>query len=211
MTPLVAVAVALLGLLLLIARLTDRARCRSIEEAWSGVLSSSGSNVLTYLVLAVDEHRVGLDLAARAARARDAARLRRAVAIVDGFAPGLAEGLQAVRTMSRVVAALVPLPPVAPSVWRAWRLRGLSAAALVIHVVLVAAAERVRLRVWLLGRALGICLASLRCSATHAETEPAWSRVESALHDLGVVGDEAELSYRRVVTALDAMGRFATA
>lgn len=211
MTPLAPVALALLVLLLLMARLTDRARGRAIEEAWSGVLSASGSDALDYLVLAVDEHRVGLGVAARAARARDAARLHRAIAIVEGFAPGLAEGLRAVRTMSRVVSALVPLPPVAPCVWRAWRLRGLTAAALLLHAVLVAAAERARLRAWLLGRALSLCLGSLRRSAAGVENEPAWAGVEAVLHDLGVVGDEAELTYRRVVTALDAVGRFATA
>jgi hypothetical protein len=202
---LVPLAVALLILLLLVARANDRVRSRALEEAWNRVLSPAGDETLEYLVLAVKEHRVGIDVLDRAARARDEARLRRAVSVVEGFAPGIEEGLSAVRNMSRVVSALVPLPPVGPLLWRAWRLRGLSGAALIVHWVLVAAIERVRLRAWLLGKALGFCLRSLRRS-TRGRTE--WKGVEVALHDLTVVSDEAELTYGRVVRALDAVGGF---
>ncbi len=205
MTVLVPLAFALLVLLLLVARVSDRVRSRALEETWSRVLSPAGHEALDYMVLAVREHRVGVDVLSRAARARDETRLRRAVFVVEGFAPGLEEGLSAVHSMARAVSAIVPLPPVGPLLWRAWRLRSLSSGALVVHVILVAAAERVRLRVWLLGRALGYCLRSLRRSSAGC-TE--WKRVEVALHDLSVVGDQAELTYERIVRALDAVGGF---
>ncbi len=205
MTSLVPLAIALLVLLVLAGRARDRVRSRDLEETWNRVLSPAGHAALDHMVLAVREHRVGVEVLSRAARGHDEARLRRAVSVVEGFAPGLEEGLSAVRNMSLAVGALVPLPPVEPFLWRAWRLRGLSGAAFAAHVVLVAAAERLRLRVWLLGRALGFCVGLLRRSSAGCAE---WTRVEVALHDLAVVGDQAEMTYDRVVRALDAVGGF---
>ncbi len=199
----VALALALLVLLLVIGRAGERARGRSLEDTWNHILSPAGHEVLDYMVLAVREHRVGVEVLSRAVLGRDEVRLRRAVSVIEGFAPGLEEGLMAVRNMSLAVDVLVPLPPVQPFLWRAWQLRGLSGVTLAAHVVLVAAGERLRLRVWLLGRALGFCLGLLRrSSAGRAE----WKKVEIAFHDLTAVGDEAEVTYDRVVRALDAVG-----
>ncbi len=205
MMALVPIAIALLVCLLVVARVSERGRLRAREDTWNRILSPAGNEVLDYMVLAVQEHRVGLEVLRRAARGQDEERLRKAVSVVEGFAPGLEEGLAAVRNMSLAVRVLVPLPPIEPFLWRAWRLRGLSGLALAAHVILVATAERLRLRVWLLGRALGFCLGILRRSASgRAE----WNKVEVALHDLAVVGSEAEVTYRRVVRALDAVGGF---
>lgn len=207
MTPLAVLAGLLLIVLLAVARARDSARTRRLEATWSQLLSRDGEDVLDYLVLAVEEHRVGLEVLARATSARDEVRLRRAIDVVEGFAPGLEEGLSAVRRMARVVSVLTPLPPVAPALWRAMQLRGVSAAAVLAHALLVGAAERARLRAWILGRALRFCLASLRGSRTAGASS--WVAVEVALHDLEAVGDEAERTYHQVVRALDAVGALA--
>jgi hypothetical protein len=208
---LAALAVILLVVLLAVARSRDRARTRRLEATWSEVLSPDSGEVLDYLVLAVEEHRVGLDVLARATVARDEERLRRAIDVVEGFAPGLEEGLSAVRRMARVVGVLTPLPPVAPALWRAIQLRGFSAGAILAHALFVGAAERARLRAWILGRALRFCLSSLRGSARNTGAAREWRSVEVALHDLCAVGEEAERTYIQVVRALDAVGGLAEA
>jgi hypothetical protein len=203
-------AVLLLGLLIAVARARDRARSKRLASTWAHLLSPAGTEVLDYLVLAIEEHRVGLEVLSRATIARDSARLRTAVEVVEGFAPGLEEGLSAVRQMARVVSVLVPLPAVAPALWKARGLRGAAAAAIVLHAVLVGAAERARLRAWLLARALRICVASLHRSSSELDAGGGeWPSVEIALQDLAAVGDETEVTYRRIVRALDAVGGFA--
>jgi hypothetical protein len=208
---LVLLAIALLILLCVVVRARDTHRARRLEQTWSQILSPAGSEVLDYLVLAIEEHRVGLEVLARATLMRDEKRLRQAVAVVEGFAPGLEEGLSAVRRMARVVSVLVPLPPVAPALWRAMRLRGAAAAATLCHALLVGAAERARLRAWLLVRALRFCVTSLRRSAGHHDLRREWGAVEDVLQDLTAVGDETEVTYRRIVRALDAVGGFSPA
>jgi hypothetical protein len=71
-------------------------------------------------------------------------KLTRAVEIVADFAPSLREGLQAMQTVGRTVSAIIPIPPVRPLAWCAWKLRGLTGVAMIGHVVLVTAGERPR-------------------------------------------------------------------
>lgn len=203
-------AFALLALLLVMTRADDTRRARALEGLWNSVLSDSGRETLDYFLRAIEEHRFGVGLLDRAAVERDERRLRHAVAVVEGFAPGIVEGLSAMRDMSYIIGALAPLPAIRPLAWAAWRLRGLGGLALFAHVLLVTAAERVRLRIWLLGRALGLCLRSLRRGIV-AQPAARWATVRTALKDLAVVGDEAEVTYRHVVRALDAVGALATA
>jgi hypothetical protein len=207
---LAALAAFLLALLLAVARARNRERARRLASTWAQLLSPSGAEVLDYLVLAIEEHRIGLEVLSRAMIARDSARLRTAVEVVEGFAPGLEEGLTAVRRMARVVSVLVPLPAIGPALWRARGLRGAAAAAVLVHAVLVGAAERARLRAWLLARALRFCVASLHRSSSRLDAgQGEWPSVEIALQDLAAVGDETEVTYRRIVRALDAVGGFA--
>jgi len=202
----------LLVLLLLAARARDIERSATVANAWSETLTPNNRELLDRLTLTIGEHRVGVDACRRALGARDAARFRRAVTIVEDFAPGLRSGLEAMRTVGRAASTLVPLPAVRPLAWRAWQLRTLTGLVVVLHAALVAATERMRLRVWLLGRALAFCLRRLRCSSRRvAQDDREWGPVARTIDDLAMVGNEAALTYHHVVHALDSIARLAPA
>jgi hypothetical protein len=199
-----------LAVMLGYARVADDRRQREIERTFDRLLSGNGQDALDTMTLALQEHRAGLQACGAALRERDGARMRMACEAVEGFAPGLQDGLRATRNLLRAVSVLVPLPPVAPSAWRAWELRGLAGLVAVAHNLAVTGVERVRLRLWLLGRALVWSLGRLRGGTRRVQVEPAaWTTIEVAVADLGTVGDEAEVTYERVVRALDADGKFA--
>lgn len=205
-------AMASLVLLLVVARTADAARGRRLAATWDGLLDPSSRELLDEVVLTVLEHRMGLEICDRAVAERDAARLRRAVGIVADFAPGLQAGLDAMSEMSRSASALVPLPPVRPLVWRAWQLRGLSGLALALHAVLVAAVERLRLRIWVLTKGLAWSLGWLSgASSRVADDHGQWAAIQLHLHDLAAVGDQAELTFEHVVRSLDAIGKLVPA
>lgn len=201
-----------LGLMLLYARARDQERSQGLAAAWTQTLSPHSQRLLEQLQLSIGEHRVGLRVGWRATDARDAERLERAVGIIEAFAPGLLAGLSAIRDIARTTSTLVELPAVRPLAWRAWQLRTLSGLVLVLHAALVAVTERIRLRSWLLGRALVFLLGALRRAAGRvSRDQQAWAPVASALHDLAVVADEADATYESVVHALDSMARLAPA
>jgi len=202
----------LLALFLLLARRSEARNEQQSELLYDRLLSSRGQEVLEYLTNAVDEHRAGLEACGVALAVRDVERIKMATEAVELFAPGLTDGLRATRAMLRAISVMVPLPPVAPWVWRAWELRGLSGLTGLVHNLLVSGVERARLRVWLLARALSWSLRRLRTGADAVVLKPAaWRSIEIAVADLATVGDEAELTYGRVVRALDVVGRFAPA
>lgn len=193
-----------LALFLLVARTADAARARRLARTWDATLGPGPQALLDELQLAVDEHRVGLDLCARARSAEDGPRLVRAARVVAGFARGLLEGLRTVRTLSRALAAMAPLRPVAPLPWRSWRLRGLAVVGLAGHAGLVAAAERFRLRTWILGRGLVLSVRGLVRAARRARGGAEWAPVDDHLHDLAAVGAETEATYRHLAHSIEA-------
>lgn len=193
-----------LALFLVVARTADGARARRLSRTWDAALGPGHQALLEDLQLAVDEHRIGLDLCARAREAQDGPRLVRAARVVAGFARGVLDGLQTVRTLSRALAAMAPVAPVAPFAWRSWRLRGLAGLGLAGHGVLVAAAERFRLRTWILGRGLVVGVRGLVTAARRARSAGTWAPVDDRLHDLAVVGTEAEATYRHLAHSLEA-------
>lgn len=109
------------------------------------------------------------------------------------------------------MAVLAGPRPTPARAWRGWGPRGLAAAAAAFGVVLVAGAERVRLRLWLLGAALQLGVRALRRGAADVDARGCWAGVEVAVHDLRLVGAEAGATYARVVRALDAVGAYARA
>ncbi len=200
-------APALLLGLLLIARRLERARARGAAVLLNQALSPGAERMLDIFALGVDEQDLGLMVVRKAVAGRDAALLQRAVGYVEAFAPGVREGLLSIRHLSRAVSVIVELPPVPALAWRAWQLRSASAMARVLHHALVSGAERVRLRAWLLGRALAFSLGALRRAARRPS--PAWAGVEAAVADLDTVGTESKLTYERVIRCLDALSTWA--
>lgn len=193
---------------LFLGAVIDRGRQQALESRMDEVLSPGAAENLAYLRHAVQSHQAGVGVARRAAERADVERLRRAVWVVEGFAPGMWEGLRAMWALSRTVDVIVALPPIRPWVWCAWTLRGLSGVASVLHFLLVLGRERTRLRVWVISRSFRLCLRWLKTAA--AQEAPEWSSVRNTVNDLATVGDEAQATYERVIRSLDAAGEFLT-
>lgn len=211
MTTLLAFAVLSLPVLLLLARLADERRQRVLERQVSDVLSPEARWTLDRLELVLGDHRMGVELGASALHARDRRILRAAVLAIEAHAPSVRAGFEALSSISRTVAVLVPPPPTPARAWRGWGPRGLAAAAAALGAMLVTGTERVRLRLWLLGRALQLGVRAVRRGVADVEARDRWAQVEAAVHDLHLVGAEAGVTYARVVLALDAVGAFGKA
>lgn len=204
-------ALVSLGLLLVMARLADDRRTRALERQVSDLLSPEARWTLGRLQLVLSDHQMGVELGDQALRARDRRVLRAAVLAVEAHAPSVRAGLEALATISRTVAVLAGPRPTPVQAWRGWGPRGLAIAAAALGAVLVSGAERVRLRLWLLGAALQLGVRALQRAAGDVEVRGCWAGVEAAVRDLRLVGDEAGATYARVVRALDAVGAFARA
>jgi hypothetical protein len=93
----------------------------------------------------------------------------------------------------RLVSAIVPLPPLRPSQFHLAELRRLAGLGAVAHYVLVAAVERFRLRLWLLGRGFALVVRALL---------PRSARVAAARTDFHTLEEETLASAEALVEAL---------
>lgn len=198
-----------LVLLLAVARRHQNLHRAELEAQLTAVLSGDAREVLAFLMLPVEGSRVAAAVCQEAAGQGSVRQLRAAVRLVRLHAPALREGLSALATLSRTVAAVVDLPPVSPAAWNAWRLRGLAGLGALLHQVLVAGAERMRLRLWILGEATRLSLRWLRLGAARARRDAgAWHDVSRAAEDLDAAAVELEATYERLVRSLDLVGSF---
>lgn len=207
---LIAASILLLAAMLLIARIRDRARVAELELQVGGVVTGDAREILDYLVSPVRGARLASDLGLKAVERRDRRRLRNATLLARLELPQIIAGLRILAHFSRTVAAVVDMPPLSPLIWRAWRLRGLAAAGALLHQILVAAGERARLRLWILGESFRLCVRSLRVGAIRVARDPeAWDAVRASLADLTAATVQAEFTYDRLVRSLDTAGALA--
>jgi hypothetical protein len=148
-------------------------------------------------LLAPGAARAFRDLEARFARERDAAMIAYARAdasrargdvdeairllgvgweYLEDLGRERSELLRDMALYSRLVSAIVPLPPLRPQQFRLGELRGLAGVGAVGHYLLVAAVERFRLRLFILRRGFRVAIAALvpgsrRISAARADYE----------------------------------------
>lgn len=212
MTMVLLLAFGSLPVLLILARILNERRQRDLEEHVTDVLSPRACGALRRWELQLGDLGVGVDLGHLAIQERDRRVLTAAVTAVELSAPTLLEGLRALAIVARTVSVLVAPPPIPPSAWRAAGLRGLAAGVVVLHAIAVSGTERVRLRLWLLGRAFQLAASSFARSAARVDVQPrAWDAAAVALADLGTARTEAGVTYARVLRGLDALGRLAPA
>jgi hypothetical protein len=188
----------LAALLLSLARATD-----AMAGDWKAVISSTGMRELEALRKRFDAEQQALDYALERAReAVDPAEVAELLGLGYRLVVGASEDrrqlLRKAALYSRLVSALVPLPPIRP---RTFRLRALithSGAAAVLHYLVVTAAGRYRLRLSVLRRGLGIVAAAI---ARNARLERgAWDQLEAARSDWSTLSDEMLESFRILVT-----------
>ncbi len=105
------------------------------------------------------------------------------------------EMLRDMAIYSRLVSAIVPLPPLQPRQFRLDELRGLAGFGALAHYLLVATVERFRLRLWILRRGFGVAVRALA---------PASRRIPAARADYETLEVETARSGEALAEALAA-------
>jgi hypothetical protein len=116
--------------------------------------------------------------------------------------------LKGMGNLSRMVSAFTPIPPVNPEPFRVAQLAHLARAAAVLHIFLVSAAERFRLRVCVLWLGFGAIARYMLRSTRRLEAEPradspVWAEVEALQADFHALTDETVESLRLLLLSAE--------
>lgn len=210
-----ALAVSVLGGVLLCASL-GRFDCAAAARTWRFLLSPAGAAAVAALTRDVETDALRLDYTyTRAVRARERAALREAhrllglaLAVIEEAVPDRLTRLDAMRVVSRLAAAMLPLPPISPAGFRLTELRGIATLGAALHHLLVAGAERFRLRLWVLSCGFRVVLRCTRSACAGAPAAAAaWHRFETGMSDFKLLDREHADAFRAAVMALGAVER----
>jgi hypothetical protein len=127
--------------------------------------------------------------------------------VIEKFAPDMLRLLAAMATFSRMVSAIAPVKPLRPRDFRLVQVASLAYLNGVLHQFLVSAAERYRLKVYVLGRSFGLItrflLKSIQGLARpEGEVEREWDQIDAIRSDLQTLTDESLDSLRVLLTAI---------
>jgi len=127
--------------------------------------------------------------------------------VIEKFAPDMLRLLAAMATFSRMVSAVAPVTPLRPRDFRVVQLASLAYLNGMLHQFLVSAAERYRLKVYILGRSFGLAtrflvksIENLRTPTAEADRE--WDQIDAIRADLQTLTDESLDSLRVLLTAI---------
>lgn len=212
-------ATALLGgiLVLLLRGLHDQ---EQILRDWEMVLAPWGTDVCEELEERLGgesrmvEHAYQRAFSAKAAGSTaEAIRLLDVgLRVVERTSPSMITLLRGMAVVSRMAAAVAPVSPLGPGMFRVRRLASLATLAHVLHHLLVSTAERFRLRAYVLRRGFGVVTRFMfrtteRIRASRVSTDPDWNRIASARADLRTLSSESLQTFRALVTSLTAQLR----
>jgi hypothetical protein len=132
--------------------------------------------------------------------------------VIERFSPNMLRLLAAMSTFSRMVSAMAPVQPLRPQGFRLAQIVSLAYLNQLIHNFLVTTAERYRLRVYILGRSLGVATRFLLASTQSiARGEPnadrEWDQIQFIREDFQTLTEESLESLRILLTSLAAEGR----
>jgi hypothetical protein len=128
--------------------------------------------------------------------------------VIEKMSPDLTRLLSALSVFSRMVSAMTPVTPLRPANFRMAQLVSLAYLNRFLHNFLVTAAERFRLRVFILSQSVGITVRFLlrsteRIKAERNATTTAWDDVAAAHHDFKAVTDESLESLKMLLASWD--------
>ncbi|HKP99858.1 MAG TPA: hypothetical protein VJ735_05960 [Actinomycetes bacterium] len=197
-------ALGCLFALLLAGRVNETA----FDVDWQDLATPEGRRALYELRRRFALERGGINLALgrplELAAAGDEAEAARLLVAGYVYMAGLAQDrqqlLRAMARYSRMVNALMPLPPVAAGAFRLRQLRSLAGLGAAAHHLLVTVPERFRLRVAVLRRGFWIVLRAI--ATRRPDTAPRWAVVVDALADWHSLDEETLESFRALVTAV---------
>lgn len=164
-------------------------------DEWCARLHAESASIQSALELQVAaDNAMSRDALRRAEAARDSASYAEAVRLVD-VAFGVLEGATAdrmtrLRGMAlcvRMIGAVLPVAPLRVNTYRLREVRALAAVGALLHHVLVSAAERFLLRLFVLRFAYRLTLRAMRGGVERIHVDPqaaeAWVRCDEAVSD----------------------------
>jgi hypothetical protein len=133
-------------------------------------------------------------------------------AMIERAAPDLRRLLAGMAVFSRMVSAMVPVAPLRPRDFKVAQLASLAALNQVLHRFVVTAAERFRLRLYVLTQGLSVVLRFLHGSTrrirdTRSTADRDWNDVAALRSDFRTITDESLESFRVCLASLAAQGR----
>ena len=205
---------ALVGGLVLLFLLGRRDE-RRVRKDWELVLTAKGRRIYTSV-----ESQLKTDLELMNATYDEAASFRElgsmedakdlldaGFRIIEHFAPNLLKLLAAMATFSRMVSAMAPVAPLRPRSFQVGGIRGLAYLNQVLHHFLVTTAERFRLRLYILGRCVGLAvrymIRSTRKISEHGrEADREWDQIAAIREDFGALTAESLESLKALLVSM---------
>jgi len=205
---------ALVGGLVLLFLLGRRDE-RRVRKDWELILTPKGERIYTSM-----ESQLKTDLELMNITYEEAASLRELGSVEDAkdlldagfrviehFAPSLLKLLAAMATFSRMVSAMAPVAPLRPRAFRVGGLKGLAYLNQVLHQFLVTTTERFRLRVYILGRCVGLAVrymtgSTRRIVENAPDSDREWEQIAAIREDLGTLTDESLASLKALLVSM---------
>jgi hypothetical protein len=127
--------------------------------------------------------------------------------IIEHFAPNLLKLLAAMATFSRMVSAMAPIAPLRPQQFQVSGLRGLAYLNQLLHHFLVTTSERFRLRLYILGRSVGLAVRYMvrstgRIASGAKDVDREWDQITAIRGDLGTLTTESLESLKALLVSM---------
>lgn len=213
------IAAGILGGLLVLALSGLRNQAQILTD-WEMVLSPWGADAYREVEERVEgESKMAEYAYRRAFTAREAGSTEEAIRllevglrVVERTSPDMLTLLRGMAVVSRMVAAVSPIPPLRPLDFRLPQLSGLALLGAVAHRLLVSTAERFRLRAYVLRGGFGVARRFLlssteRIRARRPDADPAWDRISAARADLRTLSTESLQTFHALLRSLAAEPR----
>ena len=132
--------------------------------------------------------------------------------VIEKFSPSMLRLLAAMSTFSRMVSAMAPIKPLRPQGFRLAQVASLAYLNQLLHNFIVTTSERFRLRVYILGRMVGLATRFLltstkRIAEGQPNSEKDWEQIQFIREDFQTLTDESLASLKVLLTSLAAEGR----
>jgi hypothetical protein len=132
--------------------------------------------------------------------------------VIEKFSPSMLRLLAAMSTFSRMVSAMAPIKPLRPQGFRLAQVASLAYLNQLLHNFVVTTSERFRLRVYILGRMVGLATRFLltstkRIAEGQPNSEKDWEQIQFIREDFQTLTDESLASLKVLLTSLAAEGR----